>query len=505
MPPALPPSVPLPRAAETWHRLAFAAALACLVLSTAVFVRRGHAAVRAAAEAPGVALTSGCEEESFFALWRAVHGQPVYADVTRMPYASAYFNWLFYAGYAVPVGAAVRLGHDASVIPLAGRLTSAAGALAGAALLCWLLRRVLGGQNLIAAALASFVFFGPLVGWWAHTLRPDVWALGLETAAMLLLLLRHRTHPLGSALLAGLLFYGAWSCKQIYFCGLGGAFLFLLWRRQWRPAAVLAGVSVCLWLATFALLGSGYRAAFRGTVTTNVYSLALGLNTLRDMLVKTAPLWLLLSGALCLRFRTRPATAASLLARDALLLGTLGLLVAAPLAFAASCKMGASTNYYFTTLLMLSLLTAGLIASLACPRLVAAGLGLAAGLQALVLSGQAGNIDLTRQTRELAAVWSVWQRQPEPRFASRTNLNLPWLNVASPPLVIAFNYGLDRAAGRAFEHDGVGGLIARGYFRTLLLPSGTGTDYDGGSLRLYARGETVADVTVYHRQPDPLP
>lgn len=482
-----------------------AAALACIVLSTAVFVRRGLAATRAAAEPPGVAITSGFEEESFFALWRAVQGQPVYADVTRLPYASAYFNWLFYAGYAAPVGAAVRVGHDASLIPVAGRLTTAGGALAGAAVLFWLLRRVLGDRNLLAAALASFVFFGPLVGWWAHTLRPDVWALTIEGAAMLVLLLRYRSHPLGSALLASLLFYGAWSCKQIYFFGLGGAFFFLLWRRQWRPAAVLAAVSLSLWISTFALLGPGYRGAFRGTVTTNVYYLALGFDGLRDMLVKSAPLWFLLVGALWLRGRTRSAVTASPLAQDTLVLGTLGLLVAAPLGFAASCKMGASTNYYFTTLLMLSLLTAGLIASLACTRLVVAGLGLAAGLQALVLSGHAGNIDLTSQTRELAAVWSVWQRQPEPRFASRTNLNLPWLNAASPPLVIAFNYGLDRAAGRAFEHDGVGGLIAAGYFRTLLLPSGTGTEYDGGSLRLYSRGETVADVTVYHRKPDPLP
>ena len=481
------------------------AALVCIAMSTAVFVRRGHAAIRAAAAPPGVSLTSGYEAESFFALWRAIHHQPVYADVTRMPYASAYFNWFFYAGYAVPVGAAVRLGGDTAIIPLAGRFTTATGALAGVAALFWLLRRVLDGQNLIAAALATFVFFGPLVGWWSHTLRPDVWALAFETGAVLVLLLRHRSHPLGSTLVAGLLFYGAWSCKQTYFFGLGGAFFFLLWRRQWRPAALLAAVSVTLWISTFVLLGPGYREAFRGTVTTNVYYLALGFECLRDMLMKGAPLWLLLCGALLLRSKSRPIASASPLARDALALGTLGLLVAAPLGFAASCKLGASTYYYFTTLLMLSLLATGLIATLACTRLVVAGLGLAAGLQALVLSGHAGKIDLTDQSRELAAVWSVWQRQPEPRFASYANLNLPWLNAGSPPLVIAFNYGLDRAAGRAFEHDGVGGLIATGYFRTLLLPSDTGTEYDGGSLRLYFRGETVADVTVYHRKPDPIP
>lgn len=488
-----------------WDRLMIATALACIAISVAVFLRRGHAVMRAMNEPPGVAITSGYEAESFFALWRAVHGQPVYADVTRMPYASAYFNWFFYAGYAVPVGAAVRLGGDDAIIPRAGRLTTAAGSLAGVAALFWLLRRVLDGRKLVAAALATFVFFGPLVGWWSHTLRPDVWALAFETGAVLVLLLHYRSRPLGSVLIAGLLFYAAWSCKQTYFFGLGGAFFFLLWRRQWRPAALLAAVSVCLWLFTFLLLGPGYRGAFRDTVTTNVYFLDLGLQCLRDMLVKSAPLWLLLTGAFLLPSRTRLPGSASPLARDAMALGALGLLFAVPLAFAASCKLGASTYYYFTTLLMLSLLAAGLIATLACTRLVAAGLGLAAGLQALLLAGQAGKIDLADQSRELATVWSVWQDQPEPRFASYANLNLPWLNAGSPSLVIAFNYGLDRAAGRAFEHDGLGGLIARGYFRTLLLPSATGTDYDGGSLRLYSRGETVADMTVYHRKPDPLP
>ena len=491
-------------AAHPWRKLALTAALACVVLSTTVFVRRGHAAIRAAAEAPGVTITSGSEEESLFALWRAAQGRPVYADVIRLPYASAYFNWLFYAGYAVPVGAAVRLAGDDGIIPLAGRLTTAAGALAGVAGLFWLLRRVFGGQAVFAAGLATFVFFGPLVGWWTHTLRPDVWALTFETGALLVVLLGHRSRPLGAAGLAGLLFYAAWSCKQTYFLGLAATLVFLAWRRQWLSAALLAAISVILWTATFALLGPAYRTAFRGTVITNVYDLALGLDNLRDMLVKSAPLWLILAAGCLFRHQSRPA-AVPPLARDTLVLGTIGLLIAGPLAFAATCKLGAYSYYYFTTLLMLSILAAGLIATVAGARLVAAAFALAVALQSLVLSGYAGKISLADQSRDLATLWTVWQKQPEPRFSSLTSLNLPWLNAASPPLVLAFNYPLDRAAGRAFEHDGLGGLITSGYFRSLLLPSDTGTEYDGGSLRLYSRGETVGGLAVYHRKPNLLP
>jgi hypothetical protein len=464
-----------------------------LLLSVAVFVRRGVAAADAAMTAPGVAVTSGYEEESIFALWRAVHDQPVYVDSSRLPYASAYFNWLFYGAYAAPVRVAASLGGDGAIV-LGSRLMTAVGALAGAGVLFWLLRRVLGGQPLVAAALAGFVFFGPLVGWWAYTLRPDVWALALETCALLVVLLHHRTRPLGSALLAGLLFYGAWSFKQTYVFGLGATLLFLLWRRQWQPLILLTLVSAGLWLATFALAGAEYRAAFRGTATTNVYYLARGFDNLRNMLLKSLPLWVM---AAALLFRRRDQN--SPLARDAQELGLCGLLVGMPLAFALGCKLGSASYYFFTTLVMLSLIAAGLLATAATGRLAVIGLCLATGLQGLILAGRAGTVDLSEQTGDLAGVWTVWQKQPEPRFSAATSLNLPWLSPESPPLVLAFNYPLDRAAGRPFENDGIGGLIARGFFRTLLLPSTTGETYDGGSLRLYTRGETINGLTLFHR------
>ena len=356
-----------------------------------------------------------------------------------------------------------------------------------------------GGHTRVAAALATFVFFGPLVGWWAHTLRPDVWALVLETCALAVLLAGGRRHPLGSTVFAALLFYGAWSCKQTYVLGLGTALLYLAWRRQWRPAGLLAGTSIGLWVTTFLLLGPGYRATFLGTASTNVFYPALGLRNLGEMLTKSAPLWLLLV-PLLFRRKAAGAQIAAPLAADARALGTIGLLVTLPLALAASCKLGAGAYYYFTALIMVSLLAASLYATTASRRLCAPGLLAMAALQLLVLLGHAGRTDLTDQTDQLAAIWPVWQKQAEPRFSSLTNLNLPWLNAGSPPLVLAFNYTTDRAAGRNFEHGGLGGLIADGYFETLLLPASTGQEYDGGSLRRYRRGETVRGLTVFRRE-----
>lgn len=486
------------RDSRIWSNAATWVTIACVALSGLVFVRRGLAAAAASRIAPGVAVTSGCEEESMFAVWRAVHGQPVYIVATRAPYAAAYFNWLFYDAYAAPVGAAVRLAGDA-VIPLAGRLLTALGALLGATGLFWLLRRVLAGRTVLAAGLATFVYFGPLVGWWAHTLRPDVGALALETAGLACLLLQYRARPFTAVLLAGLFFYGAWSFKQTYGFGLGATLLFLACRRQWRPAMLLALISVLLWGATLFLLGPAYRASFQGTVVNSVYFLSVGLDTLRDMLLKALPLWLL-AGAALPGLKITGADGKNPLATDARLLGVLGLLVTLPLAFAASCKLGAASYYYFTMQVMLALVAAGSFATRPAPRLALAGFGLAAGLQLLVLVGHAGRISLSDQTSELATTWAAWQQEAEPRFSHLTNLNLPWLNPGSPPFVLAYNYDMDRAAGRQFESGGIGGLITAGYFRTLLLPTDTGKTYDGGSLEQYVPGEKLDDLTVFHRQ-----
>lgn len=495
------PSTPLsPGTDHPWNKSARWAAPACVILSVVVFVWRGAAALQAHTIAPGVAVTSGFEEESWFALWRTVHDRPVYADASRLPYAAAYFNWLFYASYAGPVGLAVGRWGDA-IIPVAGRLVTAIGALAGAAGLFVLLRRMLAGRVWLAAALVSMVFFGSLVSWWAHTVRPDVWALALETSALAVLLLHYRTRPLTAVLAASLLFYGAWSFKQSYVFGLGGAWLFLVWHRQWRLGFLLAVSTVVLWVATFALMGPDYRAAVRSLAANNVFYFAQGWETLRDLVAKSVPLWLLAFGVL---FR-RGSDTETPLATDAIALGRLGLLVALPLGFAASCKLGAASNYYFTTLVMLALVAGGSNALRPKAWPVAIACGLAAGLQLLALLGHAGKVSLREQTTSLTATWNAWQHEAEPRFSVLTSLNLPWLNKSSPPLVLAFNYGMDRAAGRAFERDGVGGLIAAGYFQSLLLPSDTALTYDGASLGGYVRGETVENLTIFRHKPNSSP
>ena len=478
------------------RRILATVALLTIVLAFADFVRRGHAAWVAADVAPGTAVTSGYEEESLFAVWRAAHGQPVYGDTTRLPFASAYFNWFFYQSYAMPLRLAPRLGDAA--IPRYGRLLTAAGVLIGAGALFVLFRRVLPAHWLFAAAVAAFEFFGPVVGWWGHTVRPDVWAMALEAAGVVTVLLWYRHRPLGTVLLGTTFFYFAWSFKQTFFLALGGSILFLVVRGRW-PQALRLGLGVAFLIAGSVLaLGPDYWLAQHQTAVTNVFFLNIGLGNVADLFRKTFPLFLLALAAFNPRLRSADPDRPSL-AADTRLLGLLGLAIALPINFLVACKFGAYSNHFFPSLLMLTLAGVGAAGLNSTPRWLTGVTALAAIVLLSVVTGWRGNIDLTRKTNELGQRWATYQTLPEPRFSSDSRLNLPWLNPHSPPLVLSFNYTFDLDAGKSFEAGGVGGLIEAGYFSSLLLRPNTQDSFLSGRLTRYTRGETVGDLTVYRR------
>jgi hypothetical protein len=89
---------------------------------------------------------------------------------------------------------------------------------------------------------------------------------------------------------------------------------------------------------------------------------------------------------------------------------------------------------------------------------------------------------------------------PEPRFSSDLRLNVPWLNPNSPPFVLGFNYGFERKLGMNFEAGGIGGLIQKGYFESLMLPADTLEFYDGGRLDRYVRGADIGAMAIYRRK-----
>jgi hypothetical protein len=483
-------------------------ALLALGATVAAFARRVEATRLAMATVPGTSETSGGEEESLFAVWRCGTGLPVYTDAGRPPFSATYFNWLFYQTY----GAAVRLGaklSNGACLPMAGRwLTAACAALGAAGIAAAAIRlRKDAAHGLAAAALAAFAFCGPLVGWWAVTVRPDVAALLSEAAGILLFLLWHRDHP-GRATAAALVaFYAAWSFKPTYLGGLVAVCAFLAAHRRWRDLASLAGGSAALWLLTFAVGGPLYRASLLDTATDNPYFFRQGAELLWHAGRISAPFiaglpWWAAALARHKPWRHRSA------AHDALLLASLGAPIVALLGALAASKSGAAMNYFFTPNLLLAI---GTLCGLwvlergaAAPILACA---LALALSGGTLGGAWGSLSLRSNADTLGRRWAVFSKLPEPRFADDRRLNLPWLNAHSPPLVYAFKYAGERARGRAFVNGGIGGMIERGELASLLLPQNTGDSYDQAGLGRYERGGTADGFTVFRlsaaRPPSP--
>jgi hypothetical protein len=487
-------------------RLPAVVALFALGCSFLVFTYRLAAVHEAASIAPGTVQTSGCEEESFFAVWRKIHGRPVYSDVTELPFTSASFNWLFYATYSSMIRPVVKAYGD-SHLPLAGHWLTAVFAILGSIGCIWACSR--GHENTAAriagGAVGSLLFLGPLVGWWGVTLRPDVPALLAELTGVLGFLYWHRAHPKRAVAMALVAFYLAWAFKPIALGAFVAVAAFLLAHRRWREAAFFGGATVALWLLTLAIGGPVYRMSLLETATNNVYSMPAGAANLWLVVRALAPLLVGLPWWLGALLQHRPWRQRSL-AHDALLLSTLGLLITIVAFLIAASKIGASKNYFFTAALLLTVGTVLGVWPLQRTRIAPAlACALALIVQGGLLAGAWGTLSLRTNAEQLAARWAEFQQLPEPRFSHDLRLNLPWLNQQSPPLVLAYDYSRDRAQGRRFAGDGLGGMIARGELAALFLPAEVHDRYDGATLNNYVRGETIAGLTAYRRRLGVLP
>src|ERR1700761_6181945 len=59
-----------------------------------VFFLRAHSII--SFNMPNQIITTGCEEESIYAIWKFVHHKMIYSDEFLPPFAISSYNWLFY-------------------------------------------------------------------------------------------------------------------------------------------------------------------------------------------------------------------------------------------------------------------------------------------------------------------------------------------------------------------------------------------------------------------------
>lgn len=483
-------------------RLLVASAMLAVAAASVLLLIRAESAISFAR--PLLLVTSGAEEEGVLGILRAMDGA-AYTDPSRIPFAASYYNWLFFGVFATVTGAVKgALGLDVAWVPTIGRFVGLAGALLCGWVAWGCLRRVAPSPspwvNHHNRLLAAWLAIGPLVGWWALSLNPELWATALSEAAILAVLAGFERRKLASVALAAGLAAAAWGFKQSYLFVPLGLGLFLLLRLEIRAIMVLVAVFVA-GVALPVLLGSpeyrGMLLAFQGS--------DFAWWQLERNLLNTAPkiVPVLLGALLVLPLLRRWRAVRD----DTPLLLSLCCVLACLPVLPASAKVGAAENYYFPLVFFLALLAGRGVARLeesGWPRLPTLALTAAWLLElaacALVVAGIGG----VRSVREMDARYQE-QRNciaalPAPMFSHDPYLQLPWMRAEGPRFVLAYQYDMERAKGRVFEQDGVGGLIRDGWFASLALPGGR-TTIDGATLDRYRRlPEPCAGLGIYVRK-----
>ena len=454
-------------------------------------------------------VTSGWEQESLYALWKFIHDGTVYADPYRVPFAASVYNWLFYEVYGGIIDLALRaLALDEAWIPTLARLITLAATLAGT---IWAYGAMVRDDRdpafkALALAFAIFVFWGPLIGFWAATARPDVAAMALEVLAVFLFLRLWPMRPTAAVLAVAAALYAAWSMKQINVFAAIAVGLFLLHRRAVRPLVLFCVVLGGAVLATLGLGTPGYRTALFEAARAG-FALEPMLRNVANFAVKSAPTLIPLVGLAIAALRSTEFRNAWL-ADDRSRLGLMGFVASLLLALPASAKIGASESYYFTLSFFAALATAGGLAeamrseptNIFVRRFAAAGWALNIAAVALVVLGLQGVTTVRPQQARYLDVRRCVAELPTPIFVDDLYGSLPWINPQGPHFIVSFNYVLDRESGRRFENDGIGGMIGRGEFAALLL-RGRPAQFDRGPIApRYAESAQCGDFVAYRRR-----
>ncbi|GAB6052607.1 hypothetical protein JCM17960_14270 [Magnetospira thiophila] len=443
-------------------------------------------------------ITSGWEQQPLYDIWRAVKGMPLYTDVTRIPYAIAFYNWGFYAFYGELTALGLRLLDLGDAwLPTVARFITLAGCLFGVGWTTSLLRRTGDGSEPtplgLALPFALLLFFGPLVGFWGFTVRPDIWAMALEILGLLLFWRNLPRRPLVAVGMAALLFYGAWSFKHVNVTATVTVALYLLATRRWGLAMLFSALLFGAYGLTFVIGGPLYFSSLFQTAQVS-WNLAGTVHIFVNWMVKATPVLLPLAALLLLYVRDAGFRRDLHRAPSSLFLG-IGVFVSFLFMLPGTAKEGAAENYYFMPMFFLLAATHhALVLALQSDgpwrrlplHFGAAGWSANIAAIGLVLGGVQGVISVDDQHQLNSRYKACIADLPKPTLTDTQYLSLPWMNLSEQAFILNYNYPLQRAAGVPFERGGIGGLVEEGYFASIAL-SHDGDSHDGGRLTHYTR------------------
>jgi hypothetical protein len=196
------------------------------------------------------------------------------------------------------------------------------------------------------------LWFGPLIGFWAMTVRPDVVALLFDVCGAYFLLRYFPKHLFAGVILAAFWCYLSWACKQVNIVMPVAIGLFLLIHKRWQAFILFsmlmgAGFATTLLLANYNLIKTLLFINTAVPLSFHVFT-----DNLISFIKKTIPVWILFFAIL------GNALANSQL-RHKILNDTLvkfslcGLVAWALILLPASSKIGSADNYHFIALFFL--------------------------------------------------------------------------------------------------------------------------------------------------------
>jgi hypothetical protein len=446
--------------------------------------------------------TTGDEFTNHYAIWRQIQGLPVYMDRFSPPYSYIMYNWLFYEFHGVVTGAILQLlSLGDPWLPTIGRVISLAAMVLGIVVTNKVFIRAAEAEDrmtrLLCLAFAVFIMAGPLLGFWNITVRADLWARTLEIIGVAIFLAKYPRQRWAGILWFIAFAYLSWAFKQGSVFAPGAVGLFLLARRDWKPMFLLAALLPTLWAATIFFGEPQYVYNFLLVDFPLTISPDRLLANILNFMVKSGPVLFFLAGLVVVSFLSR-VQFSDYWRSDAFVISLAGTVFSAAISFPFSAQRGGAENYYFTLSFFLALM---IIASIPILRsigssamrrvLIAGDIGWVTIIIAigLVFSGVTGVIDVRAQHVKHEGEKRCLDTLARPLFVNNPLLSLPWITPNDVPWVFSYNYYDDRRYGREFKEGGIGGLIAKGRFKTIAIPNGgvtsPPTELDGGSLGGY--------------------
>ena len=444
-------------------------------------------------------ITSGWEQQPVMGLWLWVHGLPVFNDFYMAPFYSAHYNWLFYETYGAFVSLMLWLtGASVEWIPTFARMLTFIG-LPVLGYLCYRSYQSMASDlgesppfwRLMMALFALQVAFGPLVGFWGITVRPDTYALLFEVAA-LLVFWQQRGNRARQLIGAAFFAYIAWSFKHSAIIAPGTIVLFLISERRFRDSLLFIAMMVGAFLSTFALAGPNYLPSlFQAKLP---FIVERGYVNLINFATKSAPQLGAIGLVLVILMASRER-AHSFLTRVELRFVAIFCIVSLIVTVPAAAKEGAAENYYFMVSQALAALgLLGYHVAMTLPKhnarvmvsmLLSVGWGLHAVAVGGLLGGYLGTLSPSATHATYTEIKQCMSTLPKPIFNETNYLQLPIINPSEPPVFQTYNYYLNRiSAPNSHQYGGVGGMIDKGMFATIMLSSPR-ISFDGESLEKY--------------------